>query len=50
MLNFHNFARHGAIEKIACYIALKHHSVSTISNIAHYFFIVLVWSKQSYDE
>jgi hypothetical protein len=50
MLNFYNFARYGAICKIACYIALKHHSVGAILNIARYFSVVLVWSKQSYDK
>jgi hypothetical protein len=37
VLKFCNFARYDAIWKIACYIVLKHHSVSVISNIACYF-------------
>jgi hypothetical protein len=37
-LNVCNFSRYGAICKIACYIVLKHHSISAISNIARYFF------------
>jgi hypothetical protein len=57
MLNFHNFAHYAAIAKIACYIALKHHNVIVISNIASNFLFVYaaskhmvrVWSKQTYD-
>jgi hypothetical protein len=40
-LNFRSFARYGAICNIACYIALKYHSVSAISNIARYLFVGL---------
>jgi hypothetical protein len=35
---------------ISCYITLKDHSISAISKIACYFFVVLVWSKQSYNK
>jgi hypothetical protein len=42
--------KNGAIWKIACYITLKHYSVSAILNIARYFSVILMWSKQSYDK
>jgi hypothetical protein len=58
MLNFCKFARYSAIGKIACYIALKHHNVAAILDIARYFFdswykvsnhTMRVWSKRTYD-
>jgi hypothetical protein len=42
MLNFSNFARRGAICEIACYIALKLHSVSALFFQASWFHFFVV--------
>jgi hypothetical protein len=50
MLNFCNFSHYDDICKILCSITLKHHNISTISNIACYFFFRVLWIKKLYDE